>query len=127
MQKALRMENNFSLTDRTQFLKHLVSDGIFRMTGKDLPDIDDPSDPIFYADIIVANNGACLHLEFDDESLGPITTDIPSLTTTNSWSKSNISYLKHWVNKVLDDPRVFRANVISIVAVGGWNKKTVLL
>jgi len=122
------MKELFSLADRGQFLKYLVQEGsVFTMKGKDLPDPEDPSDPIFYADIIIANNSASVHLAFDDDNLNPIVVEIPSLTSTNTWSKTNISYLKHWVNKVLDDVRVFRANEISIVAVGGWNKKSILL
>ena len=110
-----------SLIDWSDDLKALIADDIFVMSGKDLPDADDPTDPVFNADIIISNNGAVIHLEYEDESLPPIMVNIPSLTITNSWNKKNLSYLKHWLLKVLDDSSVYRANTINIIAVGGWN------
>lgn len=105
-----------SLEERHSALNDLIADGEVVFQGKDLPDPEDPSDPVFTAHIYVSGSGAGTELIYET---GLIATGIPSIHVA-SWDKDSIKYLKHWLFKVLDDQKIYRANEIKIIAQGNW-------
>lgn len=104
--------------DRHSVLNLLMKEREVVLEGTDLPDPEDPSDPEFTATIVIANTGAGTETFFDDKI---IATGIPSLMVP-SWTKESLSYLKHWLFKVFDDPRIYRAKEIRIQTTADWQK-----
>jgi hypothetical protein len=115
--KKLNMTNIISLTEKQNALSKLITDGEVIFGGKDLPDPSDPSDPKFTSLIHISNGSAVTELLYDETGL--VATGIPALHVS-LWDVNNIAYLKHWLCKVLDDPKIYRANEIKISAMGDW-------
>jgi hypothetical protein len=113
------MENLRSIEERRSVLNDLLSDGTVVFKGKDLPDPEDPSDPSFTAMIYISGTGAGTETLYES---GIVATGIPSVHVAY-WDKTSIQYLKHWLFKVLDDPKIYRATEIKIQASKGWDAK----
>ena len=113
------MENLRSIEERRSVLNDLLNDGTVVFKGKDLPNIDDPSDPSFMAMIYVSGIGAGTETLYES---GIVATGIPSVHVAY-WDKASIQYLKHWLFKVLDDPKIYRATEIKIQTSKGWDAK----
>lgn len=113
------MEEILAWNERHIAFGMLMSDGEVVIQGIDLPDPDDPSDPEFIAKIVVTEHGAGTEIVSGDKIYG---THIPALNVF-SWSKENLGYLKHWLFKVFDDIKIYRANRIEITASGSWREQ----
>jgi len=105
-----------SLDKRHSVLNELIVDGEVVYKGKDLPDPEDPTDPVFTAKVYITDSGAGTEVIY---ASGPVATNIPALRIA-SWDRESIKYLKHWLFKVLDDHSIYRANEIHIEATGSW-------
>lgn len=107
------------LEERHSVLKDLIVDGEVIFKGKDLPNDDDPTDPKFTAKIYISDKGAGTEVIYET---GPAGTNIPALNIFQ-WDKDSLKYLKHWLFKVLDDVKIYRANEIKIEAIGSWREQ----
>lgn len=116
LEKAIMKDEILAWSDRHGAFGKLLSEGEVVLQGTDLPDPEDPSDPEFVAKIVVTEHGAGTEIICGDKILG---TGIPALNVF-AWSKDNISYLKHWLFKVFDDSKIYRATRIEIKVFGTW-------
>jgi hypothetical protein len=115
-QKTIRSTMERSINDKQNALDDLINDGEVIFVGKDVPNAEDPTDPTYIAKIYVIDTGAGTEAIYEKGSVG---TGIPSICVT-SWDKDSLKYLKHWLFKVLDDQKIYRANKIHIEASGFW-------
>lgn len=104
--------------ERHSVLNKLMTAKEVVFQGRDLPDPEDPSDPQFIAKIYISQAGAGSETIFGDRVIG---NGIPSLMVP-AWNRDNLSYLKHWLSKVLDDPKMYRANRIHIYSTEQWRQ-----
>lgn len=119
--KAKKMTNRVQeemliWSERHSAFKKIFTENKCVIQGTDLPDPEDPSDPSFIAKIYITSKGAGTETIYGDKI---VATDIPALNVFE-WSKENISYLKHWLFKVFDDPQIYRGDKIVIEARGNW-------
>lgn len=108
--KMSKINKNFTWDQRHQALALALETGYGAFYGKDLPDPEDPSDPVFTATIFVSKEGAGTEIEYENGLQG---TGLPALRVFG-WNKNNLGYLKHWFSKITDDPQIYRANEIKI-------------
>lgn len=103
--------------DRVASLEYLAEDGVVLIRGKDLPDPEDPSDPGFLATITLADVGRAhaVWLTGAKKELQIPELHWPGIRDFKSKIINN--YFKHWFFKVLDDPQIYRAEIIR---VEGW-------
>lgn len=69
--------------------------------------------------IFIDDHSAWVEVDFGAQS---ILNDIPSLQV-NSWNKSTLSYLKHWMCKVFDELYIQQSDKIIVKSKGSWRSK----